>query len=64
MELPDAAEISLRVASEKRQGMESDNTYNCQIIDTYIRTFHSESYSFRIKQWRNTKLGSSEEKGL
>ena len=33
--------------------MESDNTYNCPIIDLSL-----EGYSSRTKQWRNTKLGT------
>ena len=33
MELPNAAEILLTVILEKRQGTESDNTYNCPIFD-------------------------------
>ena len=39
MELPNAAEISLTVALEKRQGSESDNTYNCPIFDIFRLTF-------------------------
>ena len=38
MELPNAAEILPTVALEKRQGTESDNTYNCPIFG-YIRTY-------------------------
>jgi len=35
MELHNAAEILLKVALQKRQGMESENTYNYLIIDTF-----------------------------
>ena len=35
VELPNAVEISAIVALEKRQGTESDDTYNCLIIDTF-----------------------------
>ena len=35
MELSNVAEILLMVALKKRQGMESDNTYNCPIFDIF-----------------------------
>jgi len=35
MELHNAAEILLKVALQKRHGMESENTYDCLIIDTF-----------------------------
>jgi len=35
MELHNAAEILLEVALQKRQGMESENTYDYLIIDTF-----------------------------
>ena len=37
MELPELAENSLRVASEKQHGMESENTCNFPIFDTFGR---------------------------
>ena len=36
MELPNAAEILPTVALKKKQGTESDNTYNCPILIYYF----------------------------
>ena len=37
MELPEGADNSLRIASEKQHGMESKNACNCPIFDTFGR---------------------------
>ena len=39
VELPNAAEILPTVALKKRQGTESNNTYNCPIFDIFGLTF-------------------------
>ena len=39
MELPNAAEISPTVGLEKRQGTESDNTYDYPIFDIFGLTY-------------------------
>ena len=39
MELPNAVEILPTVALKKRQGTESDNTYDCPIFDIFGLTF-------------------------
>ena len=39
MELPDAAKILPTVALKKRQGTESNNTYDCPIFDMFGITF-------------------------
>ena len=62
MELSNAAEILPTVALKKRQGTESDNTYDCPIFD--YSDLLLEGYSSKTTQRRNTKLGTRSAKGL
>ena len=63
MELPNAAEISPTVALEKRQGMESDISYNCPIIDIFGLNFW-KAIAPEPKLRRNSELGIQSVKGL
>ena len=66
VELPNAVEMLPTVALKKRQGTESNNTYDCTIFDINYTDLLLEGYSSRTKQWRNFKLRvrSQSAKGL
>ena len=55
MELPEVADNSPRVASEKQYGMESENTCNFPIFDTF-RHFIWKAIAPRSKHSRTPKL--------
>ena len=63
MELPEVADNSPRVASEKQHGTESENTCNFPIFDTFGR-YIWKCYSSKKQAFRNTKIGTRSAKGL